>query len=1018
MAKIYPNLHPDVSRVRAVITTRWGKNGYRPLPIPQIESYYVDSALDTDADTWTIDIGDPRAERKRMFDRDSEVRVQLFGVGREATNYIMSGIADEISYDDTGLITLIGRDLSALAIDSACPPQNFALARAWAIVGAQAKELGFREVSLGRIGTVKKKQYTDGSETYWEFWYRLYRKEKMWIWTEPNGTLIASRLNYDSNPSYFFGDPKGNEAQAVQRSYIPVEHAEIRKSTQQRIGEVWVYGHRGDNGFLSIAKDPQLRSWIKRPRKIMLDTEAHTVKAAQRTGWQEIFEGKVGSMELRLTIPDPGFPIRMNRLAHVRIPQMDLEGNFFIVGTRLQGGPQGFLQEVRLREAQYALTRRIPADPKLAVSQAPAVRATSVSLGEGISGLFDMPESWGPWFLKAAKEFHGQWDFKLFLATLLGMCYVETQFKNIRQDGGPGGDKHEWEPPPAGAAVQGSHGEGGTAEYQRQQWRIRFANEAGDGIVTKDYGVGPMQLTDVGLKHRADDRFKAGFRNEFEGGRWHAEHNIWIAAAYLREILKDKRIAGDSGRDIDIWMGVMAYNRGIAGAVDYFNKNNKLSDYAQKVKVAVYTMPGFMQGVTDAITQAQESTAQAADGSGTDGNTTDGNYDPKVWPTPEQALANFKHATFPPSKSDRRMLILSAAIWAHDKRDSISYTQDSRRMKDFDPPPNVPEATDCSGFATWCYKVAGAADPNGANYNGSGYTGSLWDNGRKISVAQLKIGDLVFYYRDPHQRTAHVAVYIGFGKVMSHGGEAGPNILDVKYATVFGCMTYFADEADVPANSGGGGGSAGSGGGKRSVVIQAGHDPGTHSDQPYGHTGQSGASGEQAFTQAVRNACVSLLAADNRFTVDSGTAWTGSAGASAAPGDDVNSKSDVFIAVHAYRDTGLSGYFFGWPSARGEAVISSSKRLRDSIIGRWAFSGAPSRNASRDQQLETYYGYYAWGHPSRKFPDNVDHTAGTRARLLIECGHLGTDGITTHQTQIARVLYEGICDYFNLTPLP
>lgn len=1018
-----PNLHPDITRVHSILTTRWGRSGYKPLPVTRIESYYVDTALDNDADTWSIDVGDPRAQLIPLFDRDNEVRSQLFGVGREANHFIMSGLADEISYDESLTVTLTGRDLSAIAIDSACPPGWFELARAWAIVGRQAREIGFRRMSLGRAGQVRKKQYTDGSETYWEFWYRLYRKEKMWIWTDPNGTLIAGRLNYENNPTYFFGVPRGDEPTAIRRSYIPVEHAEMRKSTQQRVEEVIVYGHRGDVGFISVAKDPTMRSWIKKPKKILVDTEAHTIKGAQRMAWEEIFEGKVGSLEIKLTIPDPGFPIRTNRVARVRIPEMKLFGDYFIVGTRIQGGSAGFIQEIRLRQKQYSLTRRVPTDPKIdsGKTEEPRTTATTTSLAEGIAGLRDVPEAWGSYFVKAAKEFHGPWDFKLFLATLLGICFVETDFRNIRQNGGPGGDHHEWEPPPAGAAVQGSHGEGGTSESQRQQWRIRFANEAGDGIVGKNYGVGPMQLTELLLKQNADDRFKKGFRDEFQGGRWHPEHNIWISAKYLRQCLQGT--VADSGRDIDMWMGVMAYNKGVQGAQDYFNTFNKISPYAQKVKVAVYNEPGYLTGVGGAIQAAREASTNAQDGQ-TDGQTGDGDWNPKEFPTKAQILHQFKTAMFPPSRTEQRQLIMAAAMWGYYNKDAMHYAhpsnpaQSAKRMKDFGPPPNVPEWSDCSSFATWCYKVAGAVDPNGNNYNGSGYTGTLWNHGRKVSVAQLRAGDLCFY-GNPASVNSHVTVYVGLGKVVSHGSEEGPFVTDVKYRSDFtGCVTYFADDKDVPATSGGGGGSPGSSGGKRSVVIQAGHNTGSHSDQPYGHSGQSGASGEVAFTTAIRDALVTTLAADNRFNVESGSAWTGSAGASAAPGDDVNSKSDVFIAIHAYRDTGLSGYFFGWPSARGEAVIASSKKLRDSIVGRWTFSGAPARNSSRDQQLETYYGYYAWGHPSRKFPDNVDHTAGTKARLLIECGHLGTDGITTHQTQIARALYEGICDYFNLTPNP
>jgi cell wall-associated NlpC family hydrolase len=111
-------------------------------------------------------------------------------------------------------------------------------------------------------------------------------------------------------------------------------------------------------------------------------------------------------------------------------------------------------------------------------------------------------------------------------------------------------------------------------------------------------------------------------------------------------------------------------------------------------------------------------------------------------------------------------------------KDEIHYAgkftgHQSQRMDDFDPPPNVPGWTDCSGFVTWCYKSAGAPDPNGSNYNGSGFTGTLWAHGREVTVAQLQPGDLVFY-ADPLGPSAHVSIYVGQGQVVSFGQESGP----------------------------------------------------------------------------------------------------------------------------------------------------------------------------------------------------------------------------------------------------
>lgn len=805
MTILYPDLRPSISKARAIVTTKWGKSGYRPIAIRSLEQYYIDTALDSDADTWTLDIGDPTGAYIDLFKRDAEIRVQIFGVGSEGVESMMTGIADDVTFDETGVISFTGRDMSSLAVDSDAPPQQYRHARAWSVIEAQARELGFKNVQLSKAGLIKKLIHTDGSESYWDFWYRLYRNEKMWIWCEPDGTLMADRLNYTGQISYYFGTPKASDSKYVHAIYIPIEHAVYRKTTQQRLGEVWVFGQRGLTGFQVTVEDPTTQGWIKRPKRILLDTQSHTVKGARKMAWEEIFEGKVGSRELTLTIPDPGYMIKQNRIAHVRIPQMEIEGTWYVVGVRAQGTANGFVQEIRLRERQYAITHRIPSDVKL-VTHEPKSSDVISSLGQGISALAEMPESWGPYFISAAKEWHGPWDFDLFLAVLLGICAQETNFQNERENGGPGGDHHIWVPPPSLSGLEKATASipvvGGAAGLvlpalipkAMKEWITRFANESGDGYVTREFGVGPMQLTSRGVKHSADDHFKAGNRNEWTGGRWHPEHNIWAAAKLLREMLQ--QVVRDSGRDADIWMGVMAYNRGAQGALDYFAANQKISAYAQNVRKKVNTDPGYLGGVKGAVQAAQEAT-KAALSSQSDFSaaaaSTDGKTVPTGLPTRNQIIvkmSEFRNPFLSPTSFTKRDAIVYAAMWGFYNDVQMHYTQGSQRMKDFDPPPNVPGNTDCSGFATWCYKSGQAIDPNGLNYNGTGYTGTLWSNGQNITFAQIQKGDLVFY-GNPQSPNGHVAVYVGFGFVVSFGSEEGPYIWPVNYRSdLYGFRTY------------------------------------------------------------------------------------------------------------------------------------------------------------------------------------------------------------------------------------
>jgi hypothetical protein len=133
-------------------------------------------------------------------------------------------------------------------------------------------------------------------------------------------------------------------------------------------------------------------------------------------------------------------------------------------------------------------------------------------------------------------------------------------------------------------------------------------------------------------------------------------------------------------------------------------------------------------------------------------------------------------------EDERRDKIVATALFGYHNRGVIHYTQGPLRMEGVRRrlrPPSIPRWEDCSSFATWCYWVSGTADPNRLNYNGQGYTGTQINHGEHISGSNLKQGDLVFYGRG--SAPSHVAVYVGSGRVVSHGSEVGPLFLDTYY---------------------------------------------------------------------------------------------------------------------------------------------------------------------------------------------------------------------------------------------
>lgn len=114
--------------------------------------------------------------------------------------------------------------------------------------------------------------------------------------------------------------------------------------------------------------------------------------------------------------------------------------------------------------------------------------------------------------------------------------------------------------------------------------------------------------------------------------------------------------------------------------------------------------------------------------------------------------------------------------------------------------PPLPVKTDCSGFATLCYKAAGAPDPNGLGYSGQGYTGSLLLKGASTNTPNP--GDLVFW-----SGPDHVAVYIGNGEIIEFGAPPAPIGTTVEaenayHSQFLGYRSYLAVTAQPTSGTG------------------------------------------------------------------------------------------------------------------------------------------------------------------------------------------------------------------------
>lgn len=96
--------------------------------------------------------------------------------------------------------------------------------------------------------------------------------------------------------------------------------------------------------------------------------------------------------------------------------------------------------------------------------------------------------------------------------------------------------------------------------------------------------------------------------------------------------------------------------------------------------------------------------------------------------------------------ADRRKFIVKAAHRAVAENSRFDYTEGAKRMAYVHAPWHKPRIdADCSSGVTYWYSWSWAPDPNGFNFNGSGYTGSLLEHGVEVTVEHVQPGDAVIY---------------------------------------------------------------------------------------------------------------------------------------------------------------------------------------------------------------------------------------------------------------------------------
>jgi hypothetical protein len=139
-----------------------------------------------------------------------------------------------------------------------------------------------------------------------------------------------------------------------------------------------------------------------------------------------------------------------------------------------------------------------------------------------------------------------------------------------------------------------------------------------------------------------------------------------------------------------------------------------------------------------------------------------------------------------------RYIIAKACAAMVANKGQIHYSQRADRWEGIDKRLTItrgeyPTHCDCSSTATWMlwdaiHRTYAVRDLVNHQMWRAGYTGTMYKHGKQVQHDQnLKIGDCIFYGDQGGGIPKHVAMYVGGGKVFSHGSEAGPFILDVDY---------------------------------------------------------------------------------------------------------------------------------------------------------------------------------------------------------------------------------------------
>lgn len=719
---------PSLRQCKAIVTVAIGRRGSRQFPVQRVENYTLNQSVDTDADSFSVDIGDSDNELALCLERDNAVKVQLFvDNDKNVLVPIFNGIVDTVNRSEDMVLAMEGRDLpSSLAIDSDAFPGRWKHLRPKQWLEGRAHALGIGLTAVADMAPIAS-LVTDGSEKEWALWYRVARKRGMYVWSDNVGRLIVDKLGYALSASYKFGNPPKGQASS---GWFGVEAVAQNSTKQGRIRKVLIYGENAKKGKAMVAQgiDTSISSWERQPLMIQTSTTDKTIADLKETADEEVFESIVGSQEIELTIRDTGVLIQQNRMGLINLPMLDIENElWFIVGVQREGGVDGLTQRVRLREKGFALTKRVPDAPKLQPD--PATDKPISSIGGALKQVIgkDWPSGWIDSFVRATNEFGvpAGWDFSVFLGVLLSIASHEHGDgvpRNVRGSVNGAINGVQWVPfADFRGETESPNRTGGTRDQYNRTFANAQKNPYNPRYPNSEDAVGIMQLVTPGFKDWADEYGWDGKpkHDEYEGGRWNPDSNIRAGArAFLGKL---KAVNANPLIPGSIWQGVAAYYGSTDAAAN--------KDYAARVKKLYDSLyEGMVVGAvaaTKALPPGSSETAVAIPGYGT-------LQLPKATPLEARKAISFCLA----------------------------------RMGDAYKYGGSGPLYDCSSFVTKALSIGAAYlrlkfdEPKESPPHHGESTYTLFDKGAKVTRDNLLAGDLVFFRGTPPE---HVGMYLTDG---------------------------------------------------------------------------------------------------------------------------------------------------------------------------------------------------------------------------------------------------------------